>query len=70
MAARAHPRSHHPVTGTSGVGIRLPWWAVALPALAFVALLLLIVGPGQAHAAQDGTGAAYLVERIQQTLSH
>ncbi|MFG1810254.1 hypothetical protein [Streptomyces sp. NPDC049040] len=29
---------------TDGVQTRLPWWAVALPALAFAALLALISG--------------------------
>jgi hypothetical protein len=29
---------------TGGVQTRLPWWAVALPALAFAALLALISG--------------------------
>ncbi|MET9518767.1 hypothetical protein [Streptomyces sp. NPDC002994] len=70
MAARAHPRTHTPVAGPSGVGIRLPWWAVALPALAFAVLLLLIAGPGEAHAATGDPTVAYLVERIQQALSH
>lgn len=30
--------------GTDGVQTRLPWWAVALPVLAFAALLALISG--------------------------
>ena len=39
MPARTHTRTHRPATDT--VEVRLPWWAVALPALAFAALLLL-----------------------------
>ncbi|MEU9361531.1 hypothetical protein AB0D35_25910 [Streptomyces sp. NPDC048301] len=55
MAARTKTRTHGPAA--DGVEVRLPWWAVALPALAFAALLLLIVEPGQAQAA---TGAPVL----------
>lgn len=31
--------------------IRLPWWAVVLPAVAFAALLLVILNPADAGAA-------------------
>ncbi|MBL1102564.1 hypothetical protein JK363_39410 [Streptomyces sp. 205] len=54
MSARSHPRPVPPVH--SGVEIRLPWWAIALPAIAFAALLLLLAGPTDAHAA-TGPGA-------------
>ncbi|MGW0550501.1 hypothetical protein [Streptomyces altiplanensis] len=67
MAARAHTRTRPP---GPRVDVRLPWWALVLPALAFVVLLLLIAGPGQAHAATGDPAVAHLVERIQQTLSH
>ncbi|MFE9395788.1 hypothetical protein [Streptomyces flavidovirens] len=67
MAARAHPRTSPPA---SGIDTRLPWWALALPALAFAVLLLLIAGPGEAHAAPGDPAVAHFVERIQQTLSH
>ncbi|MBT2490079.1 hypothetical protein J7E96_16440 [Streptomyces sp. ISL-96] len=70
MAARAHTRPHTPVAGHSAVDIRLRWWAVALPALAFAVLLLLIAGPGEAHAATGDPTVADLLERIQQALSH
>ncbi|MFE9727677.1 hypothetical protein ACFYQ5_29960 [Streptomyces sp. NPDC005794] len=49
MPARTNTRTHRPATAVADA--RLPWWAVVLPALAFAALLLLIVEPGQAHAA-------------------
>ncbi len=49
---------------------RLPWWAVALPALAFCALLALMVAGGDADAAQHGSEPlARLLERLQQSLS-
>ncbi|MEU8704741.1 hypothetical protein [Streptomyces sp. NPDC048565] len=48
MSAPTHPQT--PRRATDTVDVRLPWWAVALPGLAFAALLLLIVEPGQAHA--------------------
>ncbi|MGW0839725.1 hypothetical protein ACWD26_06140 [Streptomyces sp. NPDC002787] len=66
MSARTHTRPH-PAT-TSTVHIRLPWWAVALPALGFVALLLLILNPAQAQAASGDPAIAHLLERIQQAL--
>ncbi|MEV0176402.1 hypothetical protein AB0I00_35480 [Streptomyces sp. NPDC050803] len=51
-----------------GVDIRLPWWALALPALAFVALLALILNPAEAHAATADPAFAQLFERVQQLL--
>ncbi|MFI1187830.1 hypothetical protein [Streptomyces californicus] len=63
MPAPTHPRSSGPPAG--GVGISLPWWAVALPAVAFTVLLTMILSPGQAHAA---TGAPVLGQLIEHTL--
>ncbi|MFJ6698398.1 hypothetical protein ACIQM4_20315 [Streptomyces sp. NPDC091272] len=51
---------------------RLPWWSVALPVLAFAVLLVLMTGPGQAHAAgvtSQTPGIAYLLERVLDALS-
>ncbi|MFE7359077.1 hypothetical protein ACFU8Q_39840 [Streptomyces sp. NPDC057543] len=62
MPARTHTRSTHPATGS--VEVRLPWWAVALPAIAFAALLLMIVGSGDAHAATADPALSRLLERI------
>ncbi|MDX2935182.1 hypothetical protein Sipo8835_35815 [Streptomyces ipomoeae] len=67
MSARTHPRSH-PVT-TGGVDTRLPWWAVALPTLGFVTLLLLILHPADAHAASGDPTIALLLEHIRHALS-
>ncbi|MET8176227.1 hypothetical protein [Streptomyces clavifer] len=63
MPAPAPTRTHRPDSDT--IEVRLPWWAVALPALAFAALLLLISAPGQAHAA---TGAPALGRLLGQVL--
>lgn len=55
----------------AAVGHRLPWWSVVLPAVAFAVLLLLIAGPGQAHAVtvpSDGQGLAHLVYRLLEAL--
>ncbi|WP_329617076.1 hypothetical protein OG244_32140 [Streptomyces brevispora] len=68
MSARTHTRSTRPDAG--GVEIRLPWWAVALPAVAFGALLLLITGPGQAHAATGNSAVGQLLQRIVDLLIH
>ncbi|WP_447036582.1 hypothetical protein [Streptomyces sp. DSM 118878] len=63
MSARSHTR-RDPV-GSSGVEIQLPWWAIALPAVAFAALLLLILNPVDAHAAGSEPVVANLMERVQ-----
>ncbi|MFH9293021.1 hypothetical protein [Streptomyces sp. NPDC017520] len=68
MPTPTHTRSHRPAA--DGVEIRLPWWAVALPALAFAALLLMILSPGQAQAATTSDPAlGQLIERTLQLLS-
>ncbi|MFE9241057.1 hypothetical protein [Streptomyces sp. NPDC006856] len=60
MPAPTHPRSHRPAADS--VEIRLPWWAVALPAVAFAALLLMILSPGRAQAAATGPALGQLIE--------
>ncbi|MEK8142550.1 hypothetical protein NKH18_09975 [Streptomyces sp. M10(2022)] len=62
MAAPAHTRSHR--QASEGVEVRLPWWAVALPAVAFAALLLLMAGPGRAHASSGDPAIGQLLGRI------
>jgi hypothetical protein len=64
MSAPTHPRTHPEATGR--VDIRLPWWALALPAVAFVALLLLFLNPADAQAAAGDPTIAHLVERIKE----
>ncbi|MEU0100933.1 hypothetical protein [Streptomyces sp. NPDC006267] len=66
MPAPTHTRSHRPAA--DGVEIRLPWWAVALPAVAFAALLLMILSPGRAHAATGDPALGQLIERALQLL--
>ncbi|MFF5407577.1 hypothetical protein ACFY8K_35320 [Streptomyces misionensis] len=68
MSARTHFRTHPATTG--GADIRLPWWALALPALAFVFLFLLILSPSDAHAAGSDPAIPRLVEHAQQLLGH
>ncbi|MFE7751563.1 hypothetical protein [Streptomyces sp. NPDC057428] len=62
MPARTHTRTPRPAPGT--IEVTLPWWAVALPAVAFAALLLLILEPGQAHAAAGDPALGRLTGRI------
>ncbi|WP_030248858.1 MULTISPECIES: hypothetical protein [unclassified Streptomyces] len=64
MSAPTHTRPH-PAT-RDGADSRLPWWALALPTLAFVALLVLILNPSDAHASTDDLAITHLFERIQQ----
>ncbi|MGP4049040.1 hypothetical protein [Streptomyces sp. 2A115] len=68
MSALTHTRPHPATRG--GVGTRLPWWAVVLPALAFVALLLLILNPADAQAASGDPAVGRLFERVQQIVLH
>ncbi|MEU0282963.1 hypothetical protein ACIOGX_10740 [Streptomyces sp. NPDC088147] len=67
MPARTRSRFHPPASSDS-VEIRLPWWSMALPVVAFVALFLLMTGPGQAHAATDGPAVSRILEHIHLTL--
>ncbi|MEL5954675.1 hypothetical protein ACGF8B_12865 [Streptomyces sp. NPDC047917] len=62
MPARTHTPTTHPATGS--VEVRLPWWAIALPAIAFAALLLLIMGSGEAQAATADPAISRLLARI------
>ncbi|GAA2292852.1 hypothetical protein GCM10010234_37670 [Streptomyces hawaiiensis] len=64
MSAPTHSRPH-PATRAGAAG-RLPWWALALPVLAFSALLALILNPSDAHAAAGEPVITHLFERIQQ----
>ncbi|MEW2634455.1 hypothetical protein AB0903_23145 [Streptomyces sp. NPDC048389] len=65
MPAHTRPRSSASAPG----GALLPWWALALPVIAFCALLMLIAGPGQAHAAAgDAPGAAEFLRLIHRAL--
>ncbi|NNN33750.1 hypothetical protein HLK59_25980 [Streptomyces sp. S3(2020)] len=51
------------------VDIRLPWWALALPTLAFITLLALILNPSDAHAAADDPLITQFFERVQQLVT-
>jgi hypothetical protein len=69
MSARTQNWTTAPARGSAEV--RLPWWAIALPAIAFAALLLLIVGPSDASAATGSqSGVAQVLDRFQQVLPH
>ncbi|MFD7438554.1 hypothetical protein [Streptomyces sp. NPDC059861] len=67
MSASTHTRPRPATTGRAD--IRLPWWALALPTLAFVALLTLILNPSEAHAASGEPAISHLVERAHQLIS-
>ncbi|MFE6283734.1 hypothetical protein [Streptomyces sp. NPDC057877] len=68
MSAPTYTRPHPAPRG--GVDTRLPWWALALPTLAFVTLLTLILNPSDAHAASGDPAFAQLIERVQQLVTH
>ncbi len=66
MSAPTHTRPHPATTG--GVDIRLPWWALVLPALAFVVLLVMMLNPTDAQAAASDPMITHLFERAQQLI--
>ncbi|MEU5919200.1 hypothetical protein ACWEPZ_37630 [Streptomyces sp. NPDC004288] len=66
MSAPTHPGVR---TTATGVDTRLPWWALALPAAAFLALLVLMAGPGEAQAASVDPTVGRILEHLWQTLS-
>ncbi|MFE2418145.1 hypothetical protein [Streptomyces hokutonensis] len=67
MSAPTHTRPHPATTG--GVDIRLPWWALALPALAFGVLLVMMLNPTDAQAAASDPMITHLFERAQQLIA-
>ncbi|MFJ2817652.1 hypothetical protein ACIQOU_31480 [Streptomyces sp. NPDC091279] len=67
MSASTPTRTHRAASG--GIDIRLPWWALALPALAFVVLLALMLNPTDAQAATGDPAITHLVERAQHLLT-
>jgi len=67
MSAPAHTPPHPASRG--GVDIRLPWWALALPTLAFIVLLALMLNPTDAQAAAGDPAITHLFERVQQLMA-
>lgn len=43
---------------------RLPWWALALPALLFTTLLALVLRPSEAHAAAGDPAVGSLLTHL------
>ena len=67
MSTPTHTRPRAATRG--GVDIRLPWWALALPVIAFVALLLLMLNPPEAQAACGSPAIAELLTRLEQLIA-
>ncbi|MEV1069301.1 hypothetical protein [Streptomyces sp. NPDC050263] len=67
MSAPTHTRPRPAAPG--GVGTRLPWWALALPTLGFITLLVLLLNPADAQAAAGDPAITHLVERVQQLIA-
>lgn len=64
MSARSHTRPHPATPG--GVQARLPWWALALPTLAFIVLLVLILNPADARAAAGEPALTHLLQHLRE----
>ncbi|MEU6441228.1 hypothetical protein [Streptomyces sp. NPDC047046] len=62
MTTQVHSRGEP--TAPAPAQSRLPWWALALPTLAFLVLLALVAHPGEAHAAVTSPGLAGLLDRF------
>ncbi|MFF4584834.1 hypothetical protein [Streptomyces sp. NPDC001388] len=69
MSAPALTRPRRPAAAPARVDTRLPWWALALPTLAFAVLLVLMANPSDAHAATGDPAITHLVERVQELLA-
>ncbi|MGY1453104.1 hypothetical protein [Streptomyces sp. SS8] len=65
------PTRHIPRPEAGGADARLPWWAAALPVVAFAVLLALLGGAGGAEAADAGSRGylADLLGRLWELLS-
>ncbi|WP_324604612.1 hypothetical protein [Streptomyces sp. NRRL S-337] len=49
---------------TRGLRARLPWWALALPVVSFMALLAVVASPARASAASAPQGFAVLLQYL------
>ncbi|AWN26545.1 MULTISPECIES: hypothetical protein [unclassified Streptomyces] len=57
-----------PAAKASRLRTRLPWWALALPVVSFIALLALVAGSSEASAASARQGLAPLLELLAELL--
>ncbi|WP_327307433.1 hypothetical protein OG730_31625 [Streptomyces sp. NBC_01298] len=65
LAPTGQAPRHRSSPRAAGAEARLPWWALALPALGFGLLLILLAGSGPAHAASgDGSVLVHVTERL------
>ncbi|MFE0705037.1 hypothetical protein [Streptomyces sp. NPDC058872] len=65
MSAPTHPGTR---ATTTRVDTRLPWWALLLPAVSFLVLLMLVAGAGGAHATTDDPAVGRVLQQVRQTL--
>ncbi|RII18589.1 hypothetical protein DSC45_11775 [Streptomyces sp. YIM 130001] len=66
----AHTRTRPTAPAKGSVEVTLPWWAIALPAIAFGALLLLILNPADAHAAGTDPSVVEFFDRVRESAFH
>lgn len=62
MSAPVHTQPRSAPRGRADT--RLPWWALALPTLAFIALLSLILDPSEAQTATADPMLPRLLEQV------
>ncbi|MEU5053653.1 hypothetical protein [Streptomyces sp. NPDC021096] len=64
-------QAHTPAGVRARQQTRLPWWALALPAAAFVALFSLLASPASADSGESGPGSGGgTVARVVQLVQH
>ncbi|WP_425835507.1 hypothetical protein [Streptomyces fractus] len=63
MSTSAPTHSQPPAAAAGRVDIRLPWWAIVLPAVAFVGLLLLILNPADAQTVAGEPSLVHILDR-------
>ncbi|MFG2291535.1 hypothetical protein ACGFOU_36350 [Streptomyces sp. NPDC048595] len=67
MSAASRPSpavSRSPAVKARRLRTRLPWWALALPAVSFTALLALVAGASEAGAVSPPQGLTWLLEAL------
>lgn len=68
MSARTH---RHPVPSAARQArVRLPWWSIALPAVAFVVLLSLLSDPASGHTGAGAGAASSVVRLVGRAVTH
>lgn len=64
MSAPAHTRSPQQARAQ----VRLPWWGIVLPVIAFAVLFMIVLHPAEAQAAAGDPAVGDFLGRLKETL--